>query len=341
MKRKERHDMILAESKNYRTYSKGIKAALADEGSLKELEELRTILLRKQKIADALIDGNRHRSDLWDAIKKYDKMRRRFQDSLDKLNSRITSLEALIDTKETTSPHTPSPIHDVSSSASSSPEAALSHSSPQKSTLESKSFADAGAPPSPDANVIDTLALQRSGYTETQPDHYAVARSKLAAHIKEDQSDLDKHIRELLHFADMSSLDDAVLIGVFENTCGMLNGEVDIPSYIRYANTSNMPGVPSTERKLLGVLMLALSAVAALLVVLTIPAAIALPTIASASLPAVGGTVSAALCFTGLHFFKPTGLAKSMNQLTNDYTTKRNKPSAESHDDIAVSLVPL
>ena len=343
MKRKERHDLILAASKNYLRCSQKIESALADEISLKRLEKLRAHVLTQQIKNDAHIEQNRHRTDLLDALRASGEQKSKLQQSLIKLDSRISTLK-------TRKAHTEAVIT-PSQSSSSSPDASLpsscserslSNITPKGKTLDSQEslMTRDEMPPQPLAVIVDNhVAPIITRPREQQTDRYAIARGKLAAIIKGDKSDLDNHIRELIQFADKRSIDDSVLIDVFDNTRAMLNGEVDIPSYIRYANTSTMPGVPSIEQKLLGALMLALSAVAALLVVLAIPAAIALPTIASATLPAIETAVSATLCFAGLRFFNPPGLARSMNQLTHDYTTKKINTAEERLDTVAISPV--
>ena len=342
MKRKERHDLILAASNNYFRYSQKIESALAEEISLKRLEKLRARVLTEQIKNDTHIEQNRHRTDLLDALRAYSEQKSKLQQSLTKLDSRISTLKTRKANTEAVTPSQSSSSSPDASLPSSCSERSLSDITPKGNTLDSQEplMTRDGMPPQPLAVIVDNRATPTIiRPREQQTDHYAIARGKLAAIIKGDKSDLDNHIRELIQFADKRSIDDSVLIDVFDNTRAMLNGEVDIPSYIRYANTSTMPGVPSTEQKLLGALMLALSAVAALLVVLAIPAAIALPTIASATLPAIETAVSAALCFTGLRFFNPPGLARSMNQLTHDYTTKKNNTAEERLNTVAISPV--
>ena len=117
MKRKERHDLILAASKNYLRCSQKIESALADEISLKRLEKLRAHVLTQQIKNDAHIEQNRHRTDLLDALRASGEQKSKLQQSLIKLDSRISTLK-------TRKAHTEAVIT-PSQSSSSSPDASL------------------------------------------------------------------------------------------------------------------------------------------------------------------------------------------------------------------------
>ena len=166
---------------------------------------------------------------------------------------------------------------------------------------------------------------------ETQPPKrsYKLAQSELAARITGCGSQLEKHLQQLLNEVSLlqGTVDDAILIDVLDNTGAMLDKTITIKAYNDYAN--KMPGAPSGVQKILGAIMLRVSAVAATLLIMAMPAMLAAPTLATATAGVVEGLTAIASAYLGLGLLGNKGVARSMHQLATDRTREDKIPSEE------------